>query len=136
MSDEQHMICPGCGEDAVPQPPADLTPWQAHGLAVPEWSHPDRSSLCPVIGPTGYEPARPQAGDAGAAPEPGRGDREVRAARLEPPGITGGHDAQRAGHPQAGTAGAAGRAYMTRAITRLGEMHQQDQAEPEPEAGS
>jgi hypothetical protein len=126
MSHEQRMRCPGCGEDAVAEPPADLMPWEAHGQAVPEWSHRDRSSLCPVIGPAGYEPAQPQPADAEAGtevprllpPEPGR-----QPVREDP------------GH-QAGTGGAVGRAYLTRAITRLGEMYRQDQAEPEPEAGS
>lgn len=125
-SDEQRLICPGCGEDAVPEAPEDLTPWQAHGLAAPEWSHPDRTSLCPVIGPSGYEPVQPKPADAQAGtevprlvpPEPGR-----QPGRGDP------------GH-QAGTAGAIGRAHMTRAMSRLGEMHRQAQAESEPEAGS
>ena len=125
-SDEQHLICPGCGEDAVAEPPADLVPWQAHGRAVPEWSHRDRTSLCPVIGPAGYEPAEPQAADAQAGTE---------VPRLVPPepGRQPGRDDP--GH-QVETGGAVGRAYMTGAITRLGEMYRQDQAEPEPEAGS
>ena len=125
-SDEQHLICPGCGEPAVPQPPADLVPRQAHGLAVPEWSHRDRSSLCPVIGPAGYEPAQPQpAGDQAGTKVP----------RLVPPDADrqpGRDDPGR----QAGTGGAVSRPYMNRAMARLGEMHRQDQAEPEPEAGS
>ena len=115
-SDEQRLICPGCGEDAVPEPPEDLVPWEPHGLAVPEWSHRDRTSLCPVIGPVGgYEPAQPQPPEAGT---------EV--PRLVPPGP----------ERQAGTGGVIGRAYVTRAIARIGEMHRQAQAEPEPEAGS
>ena len=126
-SGEQHMTCPGCGEDAVPGPPEDLTPWEAHGVAVPEWSHRDRTSLCPVIGPSGgYEPAHPQPADAQAGTE---------VPRLVPPGPEhqpGRDDPGR----QAGNAGVLGRAYMARAISRLGEMHRQAQAEPEPEAGS
>ena len=125
MSDEQRLICPGCGEDAVPEPPADLVPWEAHGLAVQEWSHRDRSSLCPVIGPSGgYEPAQPQAEDAEAGTE---------VPRLVPPESGRQPVREDPGH-QAGTGAPVGRAYLTRAITRIGEMHQHDQAEPE--AGS
>ncbi|MHB1596828.1 MAG: hypothetical protein ACYCO9_10155 [Streptosporangiaceae bacterium] len=125
MTGEQRLICPGCGEDAVPQPPEDQTPWEAHGLAAPEWSHPDRTSLCPVIGPSGgYEPAQPQPPEAGT---------EV--PRLVPPDADRQPGRDSAGH-LAGTEGVIGRAYMTRAISRLGEMHRQEQAEPEPEAGS
>ena len=123
MSDEQRLICPGCGEDAVPEPPEDLTPWEAHGVAVAEWSHRDRSSLCPAIGPAGYEPAQPQPLDAEVGTEVPRLVPDRPAGRDEP------------GHPAA-TAGVIGRAHMIRAITRLGEMHRQEQAEPEPEAGS
>ncbi len=126
-SDEQRLICPGCGEPAVPEPPADLTTWEAHGLAVPEWSHRDRTSLCPVIGPSGgYEPAQPQPQDVEVSTE---------VPRLVPPGPEQLPIRDGAGR-QAGTEGVIGRAYMARAITRLGEMHRQDQAEPEPEAGS
>ncbi|MHB1597047.1 MAG: hypothetical protein ACYCO9_14095 [Streptosporangiaceae bacterium] len=126
MSDEQRLICPGCGEDAIPGPPADLVPWEAHGQAVPEWSHRDRSSPSPVIGPAGYEPAQPQPADAQAG---------TRVPRLVPPGPDQQPGRDDPGH-QAGISGVLGRAYMTRAISRLGEMHRQDQAEPEPEAGS
>ena len=130
MSDEQRLICPGCGEDAVAEPPADLMPWEAHGMPGPEWSHRDRSSLCPAIGPTGYEPAQPQPQPQPADTEAGTGvPRLVRPDADRQPGRD---DAGR----QAGTSGPVGRAYMTRAITRLGEMYRQDQAEPEPEAGS
>ena len=66
MSGDRPMRCPECGEDAVRQAPADLVPWEAHGLAEPEWSHRDRTSLCPVIGPSGgYEPASPEPRQAG-----------------------------------------------------------------------
>ncbi|MHB1873910.1 MAG: hypothetical protein ACYCPF_03505 [Streptosporangiaceae bacterium] len=127
MTSDNRMICPGCGEDAVPEAPEDLTPWQAHGLAAPEWSHRDRSSLCPVIGPSGgYEPAQPQPADAQAGTE---------VPRLVPPGPDHQPGRDDPGH-QDGIAGAVGSAYMIRAITRLGEMHRQAQAEPEPEAGS
>jgi hypothetical protein len=61
--------CPECGE-AVPRPPDDLVPWQAHGLAAPAWSHTDGSSLCPVVGPDGYRPADPQLPPAGWGGEP------------------------------------------------------------------
>ncbi|MHB1594921.1 MAG: hypothetical protein ACYCO9_21550 [Streptosporangiaceae bacterium] len=127
MSDGQHLICPGCGEDAVPEPPADLTLWEAHRLAVPEWSHRDRSSLCPVIGPSGgYEPAQPQPADAQAGTE---------VPRLVQPGPERQPGRDDPGH-QAENGGPVGRAYLTRAIARLGEMRRQAQAEPEPEAGS
>ncbi len=54
-------MCPECGEPAVKVPPASLMPWQAHGLAAPQWSHRDGTPLCPVIGPAGYQPAEPAA---------------------------------------------------------------------------
>jgi hypothetical protein len=56
------MQCPECEEPAVNRPAADRVPWEAHGLDRPEWSHADRSALCPVIGTSGsYEPAQPSA---------------------------------------------------------------------------
>jgi hypothetical protein len=71
--------CPECGEAAVRQPPADLVPWEAHGMERPEWSHADRSALCPVIGPSGgYQPAQPRRAEPG--PEPGPD-----ITRLDPP---------------------------------------------------
>lgn len=69
------MRCPGCGEPAVHRPPADLVPWQAHGISRPAWSHADGSSLCPAAGPGGYQPAGPE-------PVNGPG---VTMAGLEPP---------------------------------------------------
>ena len=51
--------CPECGEPAVRRPPDDLVPYQAHGTEPPQWSHPDRSALCPVMTPDGYRPAVP-----------------------------------------------------------------------------
>ena len=66
----QQMECPECAEDAVHAPTTDLVPWEDHGLALPEWSHRDGSSLCPVIGRAGgYEPAEPQARNADPTPE-------------------------------------------------------------------
>jgi hypothetical protein len=53
------LVCPECGEDAVEQPPAALVPYEAHGQAVPAYSHPDGEPLCPVMGPRGYQPADP-----------------------------------------------------------------------------
>ena len=71
------MACPECGEDAQPQPPADLVNWQAHGIDPPGWSHRDGSALCPVIGPSGgYQPAQPTV----TRPEP-----DPHTARLDPP---------------------------------------------------
>lgn len=75
MTSEPQMECPECGEDAVRRQPADLVPWEAHGIATPEWAHLDGTSLCPIIGPSGYEPARPQPRSGGraadsTAPEP------------------------------------------------------------------
>ena len=58
-------MCPECGEPAVKVPPASLMPWQAHGLAAPQWSHRDGTPLCPVIGPAGYQPAEPAAESPG-----------------------------------------------------------------------
>jgi hypothetical protein len=76
MSADQPAQCPECGEEAIHQPPADLVPWEAHGIARPEWSHKDGSSLCPVIGQSGgYQPAQPEHRHA----EPG-----VPAVRLDP----------------------------------------------------
>lgn len=66
--------CPECGDEATHTPPEDLVPWEAHGLDRPQWSHTDRSALCPVIGPSGYQPAQPQPASAMAcrsAPEAG-----------------------------------------------------------------
>src|SRR5258706_7975239 len=60
-------MCPECGEPAVKVPPASLMPWQAHGLAAPQWSHRDGTPLCPVIGPAGYQPAEPAAENPGPA---------------------------------------------------------------------
>ena len=71
MNADRPMRCPECGEDAVRQAPADLVPRDAHGQAQPGWSHRDRTSLCPVIGPSGgYEPASPEPREPG--PEPSR----------------------------------------------------------------
>lgn len=147
MSADQPAHCPECGEEAVHQPPADLVPWEAHGIARPEWSHKDGSSLCPVIGQSGgYQPAQPEHTHA----EP-----DVPAVRLDPPAILrpaprdkpAGQPAepgdQRAGEHllrlPAGTAGVLGRRYMTGLISRLGDMQHQDAAgrtDPEPEAGA
>ena len=54
-----NTTCPECGEPAIHQPPEDLVPYQAHGAEPPQWSHPDRSALCPVMTPDGYRPAAP-----------------------------------------------------------------------------
>jgi hypothetical protein len=53
-------ICPECEEPAVKQPPTDLVPFPALGITQPEWSHLDGSSLCPVMGPNGCQPAEPR----------------------------------------------------------------------------
>ena len=136
MTGDQPMRCPECGEDAVSQPPADLVPWDAHGIPVPEWSHEDGSSLCPVIGPSGYQPAQPQ-------PRPAE---PVQVTRLEPPATlrpsmrteVARQLADRTDPgPAAGPAGTIGRDYMTRAIARLGNLHREAAStEPEPEAGA
>jgi hypothetical protein len=154
MSADQPAQCPECGEEAIHQPPAGLVPWEAHGIARPEWSHKDGSSLCPVIGQSGgYQPAQPEHRHA----EPG-----VSAVRLDPPdtvrpascaepasqpaepaGRSAGPGDQRAGERflrlPAGTAGVLGRRYMTDLISRLGDMQHQGVAgrtDPEPEAGA
>ncbi|QHA04587.1 hypothetical protein GQF42_15970 [Streptomyces broussonetiae] len=49
--------CPECGEPLQRVQPDD---WIAAWGPVPEWSHFDGSSLCPVIGDNGYEPAQPE----------------------------------------------------------------------------
>ena len=56
----EHMECPECGEDAVPTPATDPVPWDAHAVKQPQWSHKDGSSLCPVMGDSGYLPAQPR----------------------------------------------------------------------------
>jgi hypothetical protein len=61
VTGEPHMDCPECGEDAVRRQAAGFVPREAHGLATPAWAHIDGTSLCPVIGPSGYEPAQPRA---------------------------------------------------------------------------
>ncbi len=146
MSADQPARCPECGEEAVHQPPADQVPWEAHGIARPEWSHKDGSSLCPVIGQSGgYQPAQPEHRHA----EP-----DVTAVRLDPPATLrppsraeasrpAGPGDQRAGERflrlPAGTAGVVGRLYMTGLISRLGDMQHQGVAgrtDPEPEAGA
>ena len=126
MSGDQPMRCPECGEDAVHQPPADPVPWQAHGLARPEWSHRDGTSLCPVIGPSGYQPAQPQP----APPEPGA------AIRRPQPAAGAGQASGRDDPDRPARPGTAGRAYMARMIARLGDPRQPGRAEPEPEAGA
>ncbi|MBL7491178.1 hypothetical protein I6A60_38635 [Frankia sp. AgB1.9] len=52
------MVCPECGEPAVPHRPA--VPAVA-GRDDGTWSHRDGQPLCPVIGPHGYQPADPVA---------------------------------------------------------------------------
>jgi hypothetical protein len=62
-------VCPECGEAVVNRSPRDdLTPYQAHGLARPAWSHRDGTPLCPVMGPGGYQPADPTPRPARGAP--------------------------------------------------------------------
>ncbi len=81
------MQCPECEEPAVNRPAMDRVPWEAHGLDRPEWSHADRSALCPVIGTSGsYEPAQPSARRAVPGPRIEREDPPVatRAPRLDP----------------------------------------------------
>lgn len=38
------LVCPGCGEPAVGEPPSS---WPAAAGAAPGFSHPDGSVLCP-----------------------------------------------------------------------------------------
>ncbi|MDN5855822.1 MAG: hypothetical protein L0K86_23875, partial [Actinomycetia bacterium] len=54
------LECPECGEDAVEQPPESLLPEDVPGVPVPRYAHPDGEPLCPVSGPSGYEPAQPR----------------------------------------------------------------------------
>jgi hypothetical protein len=84
---EPALACPECDEDAVRRPATDLVPWEAQGLDPPGWSHRDGSALCPVIGPDGYEPARPRPAlpHAGAA-DPGHQDLPEIAWTRVPPG--------------------------------------------------
>jgi hypothetical protein len=175
MDEQRPMRCPECGDDAIPEPPADPVPWEAHGMSRPEWSHADRTSLCPVIGERGgYQPAQPEPKPTGPAhpatrPEPkpaearadaqpgthpqlGRPEPDVHTARLDPPATmrarwqaaveaaAGTPGRQRAGEHElrlpAGAAGMLGRQYLTRTISRLGELDCQARPGPEPEAGS
>jgi hypothetical protein len=77
------MTCPECGEPAAHREPADLVPWEAHGMTRPQWSHTDGSALCPVPGPSGgYRPAQPA--PAHTQPDPELGSRS-QAARLDSP---------------------------------------------------
>jgi hypothetical protein len=67
---------PECGEPAADRVPVDLVPWEARGMQRPQWSHTDRSALCPVPGPCGgYQLAEPTAAKL-ADPD---------TARLDPP---------------------------------------------------
>ncbi len=70
MTDQEQMQCPECSDDAVLQAPSNLVPWQANGIVPPQWSHQDGTSLCPVIGEQGYEPAQPQPRSLDRATEP------------------------------------------------------------------
>lgn len=54
------LVCPECGDDAVEEPPQTVAPYSAHGLDVPRYAHPDGEPLCPVLGPSGYQPAQPR----------------------------------------------------------------------------
>ncbi|WP_239336871.1 hypothetical protein [Frankia sp. CiP3] len=49
-------VCPECGERAVAAAPRSTAP---AGQTVAAWSHIDGQPLCPVIGPSGYQPAAP-----------------------------------------------------------------------------
>jgi hypothetical protein len=135
MTGGQDMTCPECGETAINQPPIDDVPWEAHGLARPEWSHRDRSSLCPVIGPSGgYEPARPQQRQPGT---------DTRTMRLSPPagmrlparGEPARQPTRQAGERRTYPVRSVGREYMNRVTARLGEFHRQATVrEPEADA--
>ena len=137
MTRSESISCPECGEDAVRQPPSDLVPWEAHGLARPEWSHRDGSSLCPVIAPSGgFRPAHPQSRPA---------DADIQTARLEPPATTrptlGAEIARHLAEPadpgqQHRREGRRSRRYMTRVIAQIGDLHRQARADAEPEAGA
>jgi hypothetical protein len=140
------MTCPECGEPAISREPGDLVPWQAHAVPQPQWSHPDGTSLCPVIGPAGYQPAKPQPGhgDPGRDPRPPDPVAPGQPGHLNPLGAAlaaelGHGDRYGTLRPPAGSAGTIGRRHMTRVIARHG-------AEPgnpavtspgrEPEAGA
>jgi hypothetical protein len=58
-AEQPATACPECRETSVNQETTDAVPWTAHGLETPQWSHEDGSSLCPVTGERGYEPAQP-----------------------------------------------------------------------------
>lgn len=155
------MRCPECGQDAIHEPPGDLVPWEAHGIPQPEWSHPDGSSLCPIVAaPGGYQPATPQPKNpepTTAEPRPkAGGDAAPADPTTAEPGPTTGGDAAPAACPgaelaahlagrgepgagglRAGTAGVIGREHMTAVIARLGDLHPRAAApDAEPEAGS
>lgn len=53
------LECPECGEDAV-ESPETVSPHVAHGQEVPRYAHPDGAPLCPVVGPSGGQPAQPR----------------------------------------------------------------------------
>lgn len=136
MSSDQPQRCPECGEDAVNQPPADLVPWEAHGMPRPEWSHRDGTSLCPVISPSGgYQPAQPQ---------PRLAEPDTPTTRPEPPATlrpsmrterTPGLPATKDPAPTARTAGALGHEHTRRVIARPGELHHQAATPPPARAG-
>jgi hypothetical protein len=132
MSDQPQMECPQCGEDAVPQSATEQVPWRAHEIIRPRWSHRDGSSLCPVIGPSGYEPARPQArqpGPGAQATRPLAPDR-LRRKRAE--------DRQPAVRPPGRPADTIGTHYMRRLIASLAPAPHSPagRRDPDREAGS
>ena len=155
MSSQPPMHCPECGENAISRPPADPTPWQAHGIPPPQWSHSDGSSLCPVIGPAGgYQPAQPQPRHAitsTADARPRSGQAQAPAASPPTPGPLASPD-RPAGppdlRPPARKADSVGTRYMRRMIAGLTDpartaqpVHRRavpeiDRDFPEPEAGA
>jgi hypothetical protein len=52
--------CPECFQTAIREEPADQIPWQEFGVEQPQWTHANRSYLCPRQGPDGPHPGKPE----------------------------------------------------------------------------
>jgi hypothetical protein len=73
MISHSQVVCPECGEPAVPHPPSS---WTSAWGPRPAYSHPDGEPLCPVVGPGDYRPASPVHPDGTPLTTSGRGEEQ------------------------------------------------------------